>query len=93
MDRRLFNKGLVTSSLGLVLPNASFGQTWPESRVNIIVPFPAGAATDITGRVIAAKLSQMWGQAVTIDNRGGGNANYPLSIYFYNTPPLLGCFL
>ena len=73
MDRRLFNKGLVTSSLGLVLPNASFGQTWPESRVNIIVPFPAGAATDITGRVIAAKLSQMWGQAVTIDNRGGGN--------------------
>ena len=41
--------------------------------MNVIVPFPAGAATDITGRVIAAKLSQIWAQPVTIDNRGGGN--------------------
>src|SRR5262245_13299556 len=49
------------------------GQAWPAARVNIIVPFPAGAATDITGRVIADKLGQMWGQAVTIDNKGGGN--------------------
>jgi tripartite-type tricarboxylate transporter receptor subunit TctC len=39
----------------------------------MIVPFPAGAATDITGRVISAKLSQMWAQPVTIENRGGGN--------------------
>ena len=48
-------------------------QSWPPNRVNIIVPFPAGAATDITGRVVADKLGQMWGQAVTIDNKGGGN--------------------
>ncbi len=51
----------------------AYAQSWPAGRVNIIVPFPAGAATDITGRVVADKLAQMWGQAVTIDNKGGGN--------------------
>ena len=46
---------------------SAHAQSWPPDRVNIIVPFPAGAATDITGRVVADKLGQMWGQAVTID--------------------------
>ncbi len=73
MDRRAFTLSL---AYGLAIsPRFSFSQElpWPRSRVNVIVPFPAGAATDITGRVIAAKLSQIWAQPVTIDNRGGGN--------------------
>ncbi len=57
----------------LAVPSLAWAQAFPSSRVNIIVPFPAGAATDITGRVLADKLGQMWGQAVTIDNKGGGN--------------------
>ncbi|MBL6616444.1 MAG: ABC transporter substrate-binding protein, partial [Reyranella sp.] len=68
MKRRRF---LLASSM-LAAASAS-AQSWPPSRINIIVPFPAGAATDITGRVVADKLGQMWGQAVTIDNKGGGN--------------------
>jgi tripartite-type tricarboxylate transporter receptor subunit TctC len=73
MDRRAFTLSL---AYGLaVSPRIAFSQelAWPRSRVNVIVPFPAGAATDITGRVISAKLSQIWAQPVTIDNRGGGN--------------------
>lgn len=56
-----------------VAVTSAHAQSWPPGRVNIIVPFPAGAATDITGRVVADKLGRMWGQAVTIDNKGGGN--------------------
>ena len=48
-------------------------QSWPSGRVNIVIPFPAGAATDISGRIVAEKLAQVWGQPVTIDNKGGGN--------------------
>jgi tripartite-type tricarboxylate transporter receptor subunit TctC len=70
MNRRLFTFSL---ACGLVSRFSLAQEAWPKSRVNIIVPFPAGAATDITGRVIAAKLSQIWGQPVIIDNRGGGN--------------------
>jgi tripartite-type tricarboxylate transporter receptor subunit TctC len=44
---------------------------YPDKPVRFIVPFVAGAGTDTTGRVIAAKLSEMWGQQVVVDNRSG----------------------
>jgi len=46
---------------------------FPAGRVTVVVPFPAGAATDISARVYAERLSVLWGQPVVIDNRGGGN--------------------
>ena len=48
-------------------------QSFPSGRVTLVVPFPPGASTDITMRVMADKLSQMWGQPVLVDNKGGGN--------------------
>lgn len=57
----------------LAWPAISQAQSWPPGRVNVIVPFPAGAATDIAGRIITEKLAQIWGQPVIVDNRGGGN--------------------
>ncbi len=48
-------------------------QKFPAGRVTVVVPFPAGAATDISARVYAERLSALWGQPVVIDNKGGGN--------------------
>jgi tripartite-type tricarboxylate transporter receptor subunit TctC len=48
-------------------------QKYPSDRVTIVVPFPAGAATDISARVYAERLAALWNQAVVVDNRGGGN--------------------
>ena len=57
----------------LVAPAIVRAQKFPPGRVTIVVPFPAGAATDISARVYAERLSVLWGQPVVIDNKGGGN--------------------
>ena len=44
---------------------------YPEKPVRIIVPTPAGGATDSSTRVIATRMSQIMGQPFVIDNRGG----------------------
>jgi tripartite-type tricarboxylate transporter receptor subunit TctC len=54
-------------------PGIARAQKFPSGRVTMVVPFPAGAATDISARVYAERLSALWGQPVVIDNKGGGN--------------------
>src|SRR5438094_948829 len=48
---------------------------YPGRLVKIIVPFPAGGATDIMTRNVAQKLGETWKQAVIVENRGGANGN------------------
>jgi tripartite-type tricarboxylate transporter receptor subunit TctC len=51
--------------------SGAMAQAYPTKPVRMIVPFPAGGATDIVGRLIAQKLAEGWGQQVIVDNRGG----------------------
>jgi tripartite-type tricarboxylate transporter receptor subunit TctC len=46
---------------------------FPERNITVIVPFPAGGASDITARHISGKLSERVKQPVVIDNRAGAN--------------------
>ena len=46
-------------------------QDYPSRPVRWIVPFPPGGPTDTLSRVLAAKLSERWGQPIVIDNKGG----------------------
>ena len=47
---------------------------YPAKPVKLIVPYPAGQATDIAARIIGEALSREWGQPVVIENIGGGAA-------------------
>jgi tripartite-type tricarboxylate transporter receptor subunit TctC len=51
---------------------------WPSKPVTIVVPFAPGGGTDIGTRIVAQKLSQLWGQSVVVDNRGGAGGNVGL---------------
>jgi tripartite-type tricarboxylate transporter receptor subunit TctC len=50
--------------------NAS-AQTFPSKPVSIVVPYPAGGATDVIARLIAQRLSVAWGQPVIVNNKPG----------------------
>ena len=62
---------LFVLAAGLILASVAQAQPWPAKPVKFIVPFPPGGATDISARMIGQKLSDMWGQSVVIENRGG----------------------
>ena len=46
-------------------------QTYPNRTITLVVPFPPGGSTSIVGRLIADKMSQLLGQSIVVDNRGG----------------------
>ena len=46
-------------------------QDFPTKPIKLIVPFPPGGPNDIIARVVAAKMSELMGQPIVIDNRGG----------------------
>lgn len=63
----------IAAALSVALPVAA--QTYPARSVRVIVPYAAGGNTDYTARTVGAKLSEIWGQQVIIDNRPGGGTN------------------
>ncbi len=47
--------------------------TYPTKPIRMVVPYPPAGNTDVFARLIAQRLTQLWGQQVVVDNRPGGN--------------------
>jgi tripartite-type tricarboxylate transporter receptor subunit TctC len=60
--------------LGILFLGTASGQ-YPEKPVRLIVPFPPGGGTDALGRILAAKLGELWMQQVIVENRAGAQGN------------------
>ena len=61
--------GFVARTLAQSVP------AWPTRIVRLVVPFAPGGSTDAMARIIANRLSEIWGQQMVVENRGGGGSN------------------
>jgi tripartite-type tricarboxylate transporter receptor subunit TctC len=66
----------IVAAWALLLPGqAASAQDYPSRQVRVIIAFSPAGAIDVLGRMIADKLSQMWGHQVVVENRPGGSGN------------------
>jgi len=67
-------QALTTAAASLTtLSFPALAQVYPTRQVRFTVPFPAGGPVDTTARVLAQKLSELWGQTAIVDNRAGAS--------------------
>jgi len=89
VDLKAFHYALRLAAIALCaacVAVPSWAQNYPTRAIRMILPFPPGGPTDITGRVIAQKLSEQLGQPVVSDNRPGAAGNLGLEIAAKSPP-------
>jgi tripartite-type tricarboxylate transporter receptor subunit TctC len=59
---------------------------WPSRVVKLVVPFTPGGGIDGIGRILGARLSEMWGQQVVIENKPGAGGNIASEFVARSTP-------
>ncbi|MCX7311317.1 MAG: tripartite tricarboxylate transporter substrate binding protein [Alphaproteobacteria bacterium] len=59
--------------LALLVAAPAHAQNYPSKPLKFIVPFPPGGLVDVTGRLVAQKLSEKWGQPIVVENRTGAS--------------------
>ncbi len=85
--RTVFGFAVASCALALLAPQwASAQDAWPTKTVRIVVPFAAGGTTDVVARAVARDLSEMWGQSVVVENRGGAGGNIGADVVAKSAP-------
>ena len=59
---------------------------YPTKPIRLVVPFPAGASSDVVGRILGQKLAEQMGEQVVADNRGGAGGNLGITVAAKSAP-------
>ncbi len=67
----MLNRRTVLSALIVLVASQAQAQPYPTKPIKLVVPFPAGGATDTTARLVAQRLQAGLGQTIVIENQAG----------------------
>lgn len=67
-------------TIAFAAPPGFAADGYPERPIRFIVPLPAGGALDTTARILGAKLTEILGQQIVIDNRSGAQGNIAMAL-------------
>src|SRR5262245_5709923 len=73
--RMICARFVVFATLAIGVASPVDAQSFPEKPIKLVVPFPAGGATDTTARLVAQRLQLGLGQSVIIENQGGAGGS------------------
>lgn len=75
MHRRDVLRGLGTAALATAAPHGAWAQVYPDRPVKVVVPFAAGSASDVVGRVVLERMATDLGQPFVFENQPGAGGN------------------
>ena len=79
-------KRLLVAAACALAAGAALAQAYPAKPVRMIVGFPPGGGTDVVARVISQKLTEWWGQPVTVENRAGATGTIGADVVAKSAP-------
>ncbi len=77
---------LLQAAAALAIAPAARADAYPSRPVRLVIPFPAGGATDYAARAIGGGLAELWGQPVVFDNRAGAGSTIGTQIGARSAP-------
>jgi len=70
----------------IIFCQQAFSQNYPLKPIRLIVPYPPGGSVDLVGRTLARKMTELLGQPVVIDNKGGAGARLGVELASKSNP-------
>jgi tripartite-type tricarboxylate transporter receptor subunit TctC len=77
MNANVLVRRLAAVALCVLVPSLAHAQAqaWPSRQVRLVIPFAAGAGTDVVARTVSNKAAELLGQPIVAENRAGANGN------------------
>src|SRR5437762_6580543 len=64
----------------------TFAQSYPSKPVKLVVTYPPAGSSDLMARIVAQKLSELWGQSVIVENKPGAAGSIGMEYAARQTP-------